>query len=140
MSYRDLEIDFKSILEPQSVSNFLIHCPELFSEDHILDLSSRNDDYRNRSIAELNKVIDLTRNMKEYFGLKNDIRIIVNVGGFSKNQFLDSNTKSILYGILGNSLDQIDTLACNYFHKQCLHSLGTLAVKVFTTYLYFTKR
>jgi N-acetylneuraminate synthase len=109
LSYRDLEIDFKSILEPKSVSNFLIHCPELFSEDHILDLSSRNDDYRKRSIAELNKVIDLTRKMKEYFGLKNDIRIIVNVGGFSKNQFLDSNTKSLLYGRLGNSLDQIDT-------------------------------
>lgn len=109
LSYRDLEIDFKSILEPESISNFLIHCPELFSEDHLLDLSSRNDDYRNRSIAELNKVIDLTRNMKEYFGLKNDIRIIVNVGGFSKNQFLDSNTKSLLYSRLENSLDQIDT-------------------------------
>ncbi len=47
--------------------------------------------------------------MKEYFGLKNDIRIIVNVGGFSKNQFLDSNTKSLLYSRLENSLDQIDT-------------------------------
>ncbi len=109
LSYKDLEVDFKSILGPDAVSDFLVHCPELFSDDHILDLSSINDEYRNRSIAELNKVIDLSRTMKKHFGLKNDIRIIVNMGGFSKNQFLDSNTKSTLYRRLEDSLDLIDT-------------------------------
>ena len=88
---------------------------------------------------ELNKVIDLTRNMKEYFGLKNDIRIIVNVGGFQKS-VLDSNTKSLLYGRLGNSLDQIDTSGVQLLPQTMPPFPWHFGGRIFTTYLYFTKR
>ena len=108
LSYRDLELDFKSLLSCNGVLDFIVHCPELFEDDHILDLTAKSDAYRSRSIQELAKVIKLTREMKDFFSLKHSIRIVVNVGGFSINQFMTENDKTACYDRLENSLKNID--------------------------------
>jgi len=108
LSYRDLDFDFKSILPSSAVSDFVVHCPELFAEDHILDLTAENDDYRERSIKELTRVISLTREMKTYFGVNHSIRIVINVGGFSIDQFLKRDEKLACYDRLEKSLSKIE--------------------------------
>ena len=108
LSYSDLNIDFKSILSSNAFSDFVIHCPELFSEDHVLDLASEDDTYRERSIDELRRVITMTLEMKRYFGIHHSIRIIVNVGGFSMHKFLCLKEKRARYNRLEKSLNELD--------------------------------
>ncbi len=95
LSYRDLELDPEDYLSRREYSlDCVIHAPELFSEDHILDLSSEDDDYRQRSIRELNAVLDVARKLKSFFSNRYDNALVVtNVGGFSSETFLDGLEK-----------------------------------------------
>ena len=65
LSYRDLEEDLSNIFNEVQDIDFVVHCPELFSGDHILDLCSKENDYRIRSISELQKRIKETQNESE---------------------------------------------------------------------------
>ena len=108
LSYKDLEEDLSSIFNEIQNIDFSVHCPELFSGDHILDLSSADDNYRERSIIELQKVVDLTRKFKLYFPKTVKPMIIVNAGGFDEYGFLTANDKIAMYEKVAQSLDQID--------------------------------
>ena len=47
--------------------DFLVHAPELFKNDHLLDLCSDDIKYRKLSIKYLQNVINKTIELKEYF-------------------------------------------------------------------------
>lgn len=84
LSYRDLELDGPSYFPEPVPYTLVVHSPELFAGDHLLDLASPDDEYVKRSVSELQRVIDLTRSLRPSFA--NDVTdplIIVNVGGFS---------------------------------------------------------
>jgi len=108
LSYKDLEEDLSSIFNEVQNIDFSVHCPELFSGDHILDLSSADDNYRQRSIKELQRVVDLTLQFKLYFPKTVKPKIIVNVGGFNEYGFLTSDDKITMYEKVAQSLNQID--------------------------------
>ncbi len=108
LSYKDLELDFKEyITTPLNVS-LVVHCPELFEGDHTLDLCSLNEGYRTRSIAEMQRVIDLTKELKTYFNNKEPVCIVTNVGGFSHDGHVGDSRTAELYCVLEDSLDQLN--------------------------------
>lgn len=74
----------------------------------MLDLCNEDAGYRHRSIAELQRVINLTNELKKYFSKTQRPKIIVNVGGFSDDGFISSEKKEELYKILSNSLMELD--------------------------------
>ena len=56
LSYSDMELDINKYFKNQNESNFLVHAPELFSNSHLMDLASFDENYRKKSIKETQKL------------------------------------------------------------------------------------
>jgi len=108
LSYNDLNVDLTTIFGEKQSIGFAVHAPELFSGDHLLDLTSQDDSYKAHSISEMNKVCSITRELKQYFPNTKRPVIVVNAGGFSSNSFLDDAEVTQRYKTLEYSLSQID--------------------------------
>lgn len=106
LSYQDLELN-----EPIRETNnfgYSVHAPELFADDHLLDLASLNESYRELSIINLNKTIECARKLRKYFVQEEAPILIVNVGGWSQQGFLNKSMVDKKTEILKNSLREID--------------------------------
>lgn len=109
-SYKDLEVDIASALgEGISPLELVVHAPELFAGDHVLDLASPDPDYRARSIAELQRVIDVTRTLATRFADKGPVPIITNVGGFSADRSIPDDAKPEMYARVADAIGGLDT-------------------------------
>jgi N-acetylneuraminate synthase len=111
LSYKDLEVDLNTILSEKQSIGLVIHAPELFSGDHTLDLCSLDNNYRNHSIKELQRVVDISRNLRERFSCPEPVLLVTNVGGFSQHHHLKKREVNSLRERLIESLNQIKT--CN---------------------------
>jgi N-acetylneuraminate synthase len=108
LSYKDLELEIDKYFEEFIDKDVVIHCPELFAGDHTLDLCSIDKAYRQRSISELQRVIELTRNLGKFFRNQGCIGIVTNVGGFTEAAPLHGDEKKRCMALLLESLDQLD--------------------------------
>ena len=108
LSYSDLDRDFSSSLPETSNLDFIVHAPELFENDHVLDLCSPNNDYRINSINHLKRVIELTIDLKKHFPRTTKPLIVVNVGGWSKDGFLGKEQRAIRWKKLEKSLSELN--------------------------------
>ena len=86
-----------------------VHSPDLFSGDHLLNLCALDKEYRQRSIFELQRVINLTRSLKPFFKKALKPLIIVSIGGFTKDAHINEELKNQWYEIVAESLSQLDT-------------------------------
>ena len=69
-SYKDLELDPAEVLADRGLPlamGYACHSPDLFTGDFLLNLASDDDDHWERSVKELQRVIDLTRSMRPLF-------------------------------------------------------------------------
>ncbi|WP_258004389.1 TIM barrel protein [Cylindrospermopsis raciborskii] len=109
LSYKDLEQDIHQFFAQPYDLDLVVHAPELFAGDHLLDLCSQNAAYRQRSIGEMQRVVDITRQLKPYF--KRAIRpcIVTNVGGFTLDGVMGRSQREQLYDLLIDSLSRVDT-------------------------------
>jgi N-acetylneuraminate synthase len=98
-SFKDLDLNVAECLKE----------PLLFARDHVLDLTSPDAAYRERSVGELQRVIDLTRTTRHFFPACTLPRIIVNLGGFSLNAPLSAAETTERVDLLGRSLKELDT-------------------------------
>lgn len=108
LSYKDLDVDLRQFFTDPMSHQLVVHSPELFSGDHVLDLCADDETYRQRSIDELRRVIAVTRQLKEYFPNASRPPIVVNVGGFSADHFIDKTIQKSKYSLLLDSLAKID--------------------------------
>ncbi|MCC5067303.1 N-acetylneuraminate synthase family protein [Xanthomonas campestris] len=109
LSYKDLELDFRPLLTAPMDLGLVVHAPELFAGDHTLDLCSPDDAYRQRSVREMQRVIELARQLTPYFKRTARPLIVTNVGGFSRSGHCPADALSTLYAQLELSLAQLDT-------------------------------
>jgi N-acetylneuraminate synthase len=120
-----------------------VHCPELFAGDHILDLCSPDPDYRARSIRELARTIEITRQLKRHFPKTERPLIILNAGGHSKTHHYSTEEKAGLYAMVARSLTEIDTAGVEliiqtmppfpwHFGGQSFHNLFVRADEIIT--------
>lgn len=109
LSYKDLEEDIGRHLgnEPFQM-DLVVHSPELFAGDHIMDLCSPDPAYRRRSIAELQRVVDVTRQLTPHFSRATRPMIIINAGGFSADGPMPVTARAGLYALIAESLAQVD--------------------------------
>jgi sialic acid synthase SpsE/sugar phosphate isomerase/epimerase len=107
LSYKDLDVNLSSVLAPQNELGLVVHAPELFAGDHTLDLCSNNKDYRQTSIAELQRVINISTELKSYFRCEGRVLLVTNVGGFSENRHLSGKELEPLRDNLQDSLHQL---------------------------------
>ena len=106
LSYQDL--DLTNPINGQNDFGYSVHAPELFADDHLLDLACLNDEYRIKSISNLQRTIETARNLRKHFNQILDPILIVNVGGWSQNGFLRKNEIQEKTEILKRSLAEID--------------------------------
>ena len=106
LSYKDL--DLKNPIDGYNDFGYSVHAPELFEDDHLLDLASLDDDYRKKSISNLQRTIETARDLKKYFNQEADPILIVNVGGWSQQGFLIKKEIQDKTEILRKSLAEID--------------------------------
>ncbi len=108
LSYQDLDINLEDFFTDNEDIGFAIHSPELFAGDHILDLANPNSEYRSHSIRELQRVCDITRNLKKYFTKTECPVIVLNAGGFSSSGFLPKSCRSDMYELIAASLSEVN--------------------------------
>ena len=107
-SYRDLDLDPAAFLDGPQAFGLVTHSPELFEGDHLMDLASGDALYRERSIGELQRVVDKVRALKAWFPAARRPLVIVNAGGFSAEGFLPRGERARLYERVGEALARID--------------------------------
>jgi len=110
LSYGDLEVDIESYLDNKHSLGLIVHSPELFKEDHILDMVSSNKEYLSRSVKNLEDVCSMTSKLRKYFQCPNDPMIVVNAGGFSEDNFIEKKLALNLYEKMASSLSQVNAL------------------------------
>jgi len=108
LTYRDLSCDLTNFVVPDSIVNIAVHAPELFEDDNILDLASKDVSVRERSILSMSKVVEVATRLGELVG-QAKVPIIVNVGGQTTNGFISSDLRAQLYKNVGESLERIST-------------------------------
>ncbi|WP_226687909.1 N-acetylneuraminate synthase family protein [Stutzerimonas stutzeri] len=109
MSYRDLELDPGAYFKAPGTAGLVVHSPELFAGDHVMDLSAADERYRLRSIQELQRVIDRTRQLKRYFPATERPLVIINAGGFTLDRFLPVEERRAGYARIASSLAALDS-------------------------------
>lgn len=108
LSYRDVELDHETFFPERVDADLVVHAPELFAGDHTLDLASPDAAYRERSIAEMRRVIETTRRLAPFFvNADGAIGIVTNVGGFSMDAPLSPHAVAERRTLLLESLGQL---------------------------------
>lgn len=108
LSYKDMEEDLGKWFDEPLPITFAIHSPELFAGDHVLDLAAADEAYRAHSIAELQRVIDITRTLKQWHAGPERPVIVTNMGGFNPRGFIPREERAALYDRVVDSLSRLD--------------------------------
>jgi N-acetylneuraminate synthase len=108
MSFKDITEDLSQFLTQKYSCEYIVHAPELFENDHLLDLCTPNEDYRKKSIANLQRVIDKTKTMQKYFPKTKIPQIVVHCGGFTKDEVLALESRQDYYKNLIDSINQLN--------------------------------
>ncbi len=108
LSYSDLDLDIDDFLNGEYDCDFVVHAPELFSESRLMDLASPDEEYRQYSIRETQRVIDITRSIKKYFPATKRPMIVANIGGFTMDNLLPTDELDSYYIRFAESLSLLD--------------------------------
>lgn len=108
LSYSDMELQPGDFLSEKQVCGFVVHAPELFSGSRLMDLASEDEEHRAFSIEQTNRVIQITRDLKEYFPNETRPMIVANIGGFTMDATLPINILHRYYERFAESLAELD--------------------------------
>jgi len=105
-SYNDLNVEISDYFKSKNTKlNFSVHCPELFENDHVLDLCSLDDTYIKKSIDNVKRTIEKTRKLSAFFQSFDKIPMVLNAGGWTRDKFDNKTTKSLKYEKLSRSIE-----------------------------------
>ena len=117
-SYKDLDLPLAEVFAPYPDGlpmGFTTHSPDLFAGDFLLNLASEDDDHWERSIRELQRVVDTTREMQQYFTKGADAKadaegpvIVASLGGFTTDAFVTPAEREAMYARVGAGLARVD--------------------------------
>ena len=108
LSYQDMLLKPDDYLNQEYNLNFVVHAPELFEGSKLLDLASPDQSYREESIANMQRVIDLTVDLKRFFPKTAQPLIVTNIGGFSMDMNFSSHEVQTGYELFADSLKKLD--------------------------------
>jgi sialic acid synthase SpsE/sugar phosphate isomerase/epimerase len=108
LSYSDMELNPDDFLNGIYPCGFVVHAPELFANSRLMDLASPDEAYRAHSVAETQRVIDITLDLKRYFPQTSRPMIVANIGGFTMDEPLSPDVISAYYERFEKSLGELD--------------------------------
>jgi sialic acid synthase SpsE/sugar phosphate isomerase/epimerase len=108
LSYSDLDLNIDDFFSGEYRCGFVVHAPELFSGSRLMDLASPDEEYRQYSVRETQRVIDITRSLKKYFPATERPMIVANIGGFTMDELLPNDQLDSYYQRFADSLSLLD--------------------------------
>ena len=109
LSYRDLEIDIETYINKKIDIDLVVHSPDLFSNDFILDLASNDKKIYFDSATEMQRVINFTRRLSKLFRETEKVKIIVSMGGSSLNSPIAQDQRPEYYERIQEAVGTLDT-------------------------------
>ncbi|NKB44867.1 MAG: TIM barrel protein [Alphaproteobacteria bacterium] len=109
LSYKDMELDLHTFFDGEYDMDVVVHSPDLFTGDHIMNLAEADPVYRQRSVDELQRVIDQSREIKTHFTKSDRLPIVASLGGFSRNAPVAHKDREAMYDLVLDSLSKLDT-------------------------------
>jgi N-acetylneuraminate synthase len=103
-----MDLNPSNFLEGSYPCDFVVHAPELFTNSRLMDLASPDEEYRKFSILETQRVIEITRKLKDFFPKTIRPMVVANIGGYTMDEPLTSSIISSYYERFGKSLDELD--------------------------------
>ena len=107
-SYSDMDLDPAGFLDGPYEADFVVHAPELFAGSRLMDLATPDDAYRNESLRETQRIIDITRDLKRFFPKTQKPLIVANIGGFTMDEPLPATAIRGYYERFAKSLQELD--------------------------------
>ena len=111
-SYKDLDLDLDEVFAawPDGLPmSFTTHSPDLFAGDFLLNLASEDDAHWERSIRELQRVVDTTRAMRPHFTkCDKDPIVVASLGGFTTDAFAPAKDRARMYERVAEGLARVD--------------------------------
>ncbi|WP_058235184.1 N-acetylneuraminate synthase family protein [Devriesea agamarum] len=109
-SYRDMEADPHAIFAPgeKLPQFFTTHAPDLYAGDFLIDLASPDEGIWERSIREVQNVIDITRQLREHFTCEQDPVVVVTMGGFLPDRHVSLDERYPMYERIQRGLERLD--------------------------------
>ena len=108
LSYTDMLLDPADYIETNQTADFVVHAPELLSGSRLMDLTLEAGDETDRQIIETQRVIDLSRKIKELFPACETPPIVANIGGFTMDAPLPAREIEERYENFANNLKKLD--------------------------------
>jgi N-acetylneuraminate synthase len=104
----DLNFSFEAPRVDLSRFALKVHSPDVFPNDHLLDLANSDPRHAETSLRWLQHVLDKTVEWAERFDGAVTPVVIASVGGFSTHERMDVGEVSEAYERLGNNLDKLN--------------------------------
>lgn len=108
-SYKDLDVDMDSFFTKPLEMGFTTHLPDLFAGDFLVDLASMDQAHWERSIAEVQRTVDITRDLKKWFTKDEDPIMVVTMGGFTTDRHISPAERQPKYERIADALKKLDT-------------------------------
>lgn len=108
LSYKDMDQDIHQYFDQPYDLDLVVHSPDFFSGDHLLNLCDLDEAKRQRSVRELQRVIEITRSLQPLFKKSTRPRIVASLGGFTKDAPLPVAERGQLYDLIAQSLSELD--------------------------------
>lgn len=108
LSYSDMDLNPADFLQGTYSAGFVVHAPELFAGSRLMDLATPDESYRNESLRETQRVIDITRGLKRFFPNSKRPLIVANIGGFTMDEPLPAGVIPSYYERFARSLSELD--------------------------------
>ena len=93
MSSKDLLLDPSDFVDINNGSNCVVHAIEQYNDGFILDLCSLDDGIRLESVKRLTNLVNHSLRLAEFFPSTANPKIVVNVGGFTSNNFASASLR-----------------------------------------------
>ena len=97
LSYSDMDLKISDYLKDKYKCGFVVHAPELFKGSHLMDLTSTDQEYLKFSISETQRVIEITKELNNFFPNQQNPKIVANIGGFSMDKPFNEKQKEEHY-------------------------------------------
>ena len=108
LTYTDMQMDLLKVFPHPVPCQVAVHAPDLFEGDHILNLAAEDSSYRSRSIAELQRTIDLAADIASNFEGNSPPILIASLGGFTSDHVVEMSKRAAMYETVADSLSKLD--------------------------------
>ncbi len=107
-SYKDVEVDPTTVFTHRLPMTYTCHTPDLYAGDFLINLASPDDDIWERSIVELQKVIEVTRSLEPWFTVTEPPVVICTMGGFTRDEHVARSARRGMYDRIARALERVD--------------------------------